>query len=199
MSGRLTRRACIAAVATALAGCGGADLGPGSESGDTTPTSNPAVGAAEQMGELRLTSPAFEDGGPIPEQYGRDAENVNPPLSIANVSTEAESMTLIVDDPDAVDPAGEVWLHWLVWNIPPSKTDIPAGWEPTEAVEGTNDFDTRGYEGPDPPDEAHTYRFKLYALDTTLDLAGSASKLEVGTAMEGARLSQTQLRGTYAP
>lgn len=193
----VTRRACIAAVAAALAGCGG--IGTGDGAGDTTPTSNPAVGAAEQMGELRLTSPAFEDGERIPERYGRDAENVNPPLSIANVPADAESMTLIVDDPDAVDPAGEVWLHWLVWNIPPSKTDIPAGWEPREAVEGTNDFGTRGYEGPDPPDEVHTYRFKLYALDTTLDLAESASKPEVGTAMEDARLSQTQLRGTYAP
>jgi Raf kinase inhibitor-like YbhB/YbcL family protein len=78
-------------------------------------------------------------------------------------------------------------------------TRSPAGWEPTEAVEGTNDFGNRGYGGPDPPDEPHTYRFKLYALDTTLGLAKSAGKPTVGKAMQGHRLSQTQLTGTYAP
>lgn len=194
MPGCTTRRAFAAAAAAVLTGCSGG------KSGDTpTPSPNPAIGPVTQMGDVQLTSPAFETGGSIPQKYGRDAQNINPPLSITNVPAEAEALTLIMDDPDAVDPAGEVWLHWLVWNIPPAKTEIPAGWKPKTAVEGTNDFGTRGYGGPDPSNQQHTYRFKLYTLRTTLDLANSASKHEVGTAMQDNRLSQTQLQGTYAP
>jgi hypothetical protein len=195
MPGRLSRRTVVAATAAALAGCVG-------ERGRSTPTAdpdNPAIGDATQRGDLRLASPAFEDGGPIPEAYGHDARNVNPPLSIANVPSGAASLTLIVDDPDAVEPAGHVWLHWLVWNVPPSTTTIPEAWEPTEAVEGTNDFGERGYGGPAPPDGTHTYRFKLYALDSTLDLPTSANERDAGAAMRGAVLAQTQLTGTYPP
>ncbi|MFC7132194.1 MULTISPECIES: YbhB/YbcL family Raf kinase inhibitor-like protein [Salinibaculum] len=151
------------------------------------------------MGDLALTSPAFADGGPIPVKYGASAENVNPPLSIANVPSGAESLVLVVDDPDAVEPAGKVWLHWLVWNVPASRTEIPEDWNPESAVEGTNDSGSRGYSGPAPPDGTHTYRFKLYALDTTLDLPQSASKADVGAAMQGHVLGQTQLTGTYSP
>jgi hypothetical protein len=120
---------------------------------------NPAVGDAERQGDLRLTSPAFADGEPIPETYGRNAAKVNPPLSIRNVPGEAASLTLIVDDPDAVEPAGKVWLRWLVWNVPPSTTEIPEGWEPTTAVEGTNDFGEQarrrgGHAGPPPGSDA---------------------------------------------
>lgn len=192
----VSRRTVLAAAATALAGCASGT--------EETPTAteepeNPALGDVEQMGDLQLASPAFEDGGTIPEVYGRDAQNVNPPLAIESVPDGAESLTLILDDPDAVDPAGKVWLHWLVWNVPPSRTEIPEGWEPTAAVEGVNDFDSRGYGGPDPPDGKHTYRFKLYALDATLRVAESAGKRDVGQAMQNNRLSQTQLTGTYAP
>jgi hypothetical protein len=196
MNGRTTRRAFVTAAAsvTILTGCGE------STDGDTTtPSPNPATGDAEQMGELRLVSPAFEDGGPIPEEYGRDAEDVNPPLSIEGVPASASSLTLIVDDPDAVEPAGQVWLHWLVWNVPPSRTSIPEDWSPTGAVEGTNDFGERGYGGPAPPGETHTYRFKLYALDATLDLPDSASERDVGEAMRGRLVARTQLEGTYGP
>lgn len=191
-----SRRTLLATVATALAGCrGGSDETP-----TATPQSgsnNPALGDLEQVGELGLASPAFEDGGTIPQKYGRGEENVNPPLAIENVPDGAESLTLILDDPDAVEPAGTVWLHWLVWNIPPSRAEIPEGWEPTGAVEGSNDFGERGYGGPDPPDGEHTYRFKLYALDATLDLTESADKRDVGRAMQDSRLAQTQLAGTY--
>jgi len=108
-------------------------------------------------------------------------------------------MTLIVDDPDAVEPAGEVWLHWLVWNVPPSRTEVPEDWEPTEAMEGANDFGDRGYGGPAPPDGTHTHRFKLYALDRAFDLPESPGKREVGRAMRGAVLARTQLTGTCSP
>ncbi|MFB6079967.1 MAG: YbhB/YbcL family Raf kinase inhibitor-like protein [Haloferacaceae archaeon] len=159
------------------------------------------LGDAGQRGDLRLVSPAFADGGRIPERYGHDAANVNPPLSIRNVPAGASSLTLVMDDPDAVEPAGTVWLHWLVWNLPPATTRIQVGWDPTAvgAVEGTNDFGTRGYGGPAPPDREHSYRFKLYALDATLDLPRSASERAVGRAMRGHLLARTQLTGTYAP
>ncbi|MFB6150841.1 MAG: YbhB/YbcL family Raf kinase inhibitor-like protein [Haloarculaceae archaeon] len=192
----MRRRAVLTALA-ALTGCQGLN---GGGTGTPTPSAdNPAVGDAAQTGDLELTSPAFGDGERIPEKYGHDAENVNPPLSISGVPSDASSLVLIVDDPDAVEPAGEVWLHWLVWNIPASRTEIPEGWNPSEAVQGKNDFGNRRYGGPAPPDEAHTYRFKLYALDATLDLPASAGKREVGRAMEGQVVAQTQLEGTYAP
>ena len=210
-----TRRTVLVATAVALAGCTGDGGGQattteggtetdttteGTAGGDgTTAAENPAVGDVSQRGDLQLTSSAFEDGASIPEQYGREAENVNPPLAIGSVPGEAASLVLVMDDPDAVEPAGKVWLHWLVWNIPPSTTDIPEGWEPTDAVVGTNDFGNRGYGGPAPPSGTHRYRFKLYALDTTLDLPDSADKEAVGEAMAGHVLAQTQLVGTYPP
>lgn len=192
----LSRRQYLIATVGLISGCsGGGSNGP-------TPTQqrdNPAAGDVTQRGSLTLTSPAFDDGGPIPDEYGYDQRNLNPPLRIADVPADASSLTLIMDDPDAVEPAGKVWLHWLVWNIPPTTTAIPEGWEPDQATQGTNDFDETGYGGPAPPDSVHTYRFKLYAIDTTLDLSRSAGKRAVGEAMTGHILAQTQLEGTYAP
>jgi len=95
--------------------------------------------------------------------------------------------------------AGEVFDHWLVWNIAANRTEIPADWNASEAVVGENDFGNRRYDGPAPPDGEHTYRFKLFALDTTLDLPETASKREVGSAMDGHVLARTQLTGTFAP
>ena len=159
----------------------------------------PAHGDVEQAGELTLSSPAFSDGERIPEKYGRDGENVNPPLSIGGVPDDAASLALVVDDPDAVGPAGKVWVHWLVWNLDPGSEEIPEGWQPTDALEGENDFGTVGYGGPSPPDGEHTYRFKLYALDEELGLTEGATKGKLGAAMEGSVLARTQLTGTFAP
>ncbi|AFK21182.1 hypothetical protein HFX_6055 (plasmid) [Haloferax mediterranei ATCC 33500] len=184
-------------VAAALAGCTGD--GDGDTPTSTPISDNSTLGDTTPMGDLRLTSPAFEDGEAIPRKYGHDAQNINPPLSIEKAPPETQSLTLIMDDPDAVDPAGKVWLHWIVWNIPPARTDIPEAWKPTEAIEGTNDFGNRDYDGPAPPDDRHTYRFKLYALDTTLGLPRTANKRTVEKAMQGKRLAQTVLKGTYAP
>jgi len=169
------------------------------DDGDETTGENPAVGDAAQVGDLALTSPAFDDGEPIPRKYGREEADVNPPLSISGVPEDAETLVLVVDDPDAVEPAGEVWLHWLVWNVPASRTGILEDWTPGEVTEGVNDFGERGYGGPAPPDEAHDYRFKLYALDTSLGVPADASKRDVGDAMRGHVLASTQLVGTYAP
>ena len=149
------------------------------------------------MGDLTLTSPAFDDGERIPEKYGYEAENVNPPLETENVPDGVESLALIVDDPDAVEPAGKVWDHWVVWNIPPEMTTIPEDWSPSDATEGTNDYGTVGYGGPNPPDREHRYRFKLSALDTTLDLPSETDAEALESAMDAHVLEQTQLDGTY--
>lgn len=153
------------------------------------------------MSDLSLSSPAFEDGTRIPEQYGYTADNVNPPLTIDGAPDDAESLALIVDDPDAMKPAGKIWDHWLVWNLPPDIGEIPEAWDADEAgaTEGQNDYGEHGYGGPNPPDREHTYRFMLYALDTTLDLPPSADKETLQDAMTGHLLTDAQLEGTYAP
>lgn len=148
---------------------------------------------------LALTSPDFDDGGPIPEEYGYAARNVNPPLRIAGVPPTAQSLALIVDDPDAVEPAGKVWDHWVVWNVDPGLTEIPAEWDAADAVEGQNDYGERGYGGPNPPDGEHTYRFELYALDRTLDLPADTDADGLRRAVDDAILEETTLRGTFAP
>ena len=192
----LTRRAMVVGSLGLLAGC--ADGGPEGES-PTPEADNPAIGGVTQQGSLSLSSPAFDPGGEIPAEYGHSSRNVNPPLRIAGVPPETAALTLVMDDPDAVEPAGTVWLHWLVWNIPPSTAAIPADWDASGAVEGTNDFGETGYGGPDPPDRVHTYRFKLFAIETELDLPNTADKRAVGRAMIDRIVGRTQLTGTFAP
>jgi len=149
------------------------------------------------MGELTLASPAFDDGDRIPQKYGYTADDVNPPLEIGGVPDDAEVLALIVDDPDARAPAGKIWDHWVVWNVPTTTATIPEDWNPTEAAEGTNDYGEHGYGGPNPPDREHTYRFELSALDTTLELSGDAGADDLRSAMEGHVLEQARLEGTY--
>lgn len=146
-----------------------------------------------------LTSPAFENGGPIPDKYGYTVENVNPPLEIDGVPDETESVALVMDDPDAVEPAGKIWDHWVVWNIDPATTTIPEDWDASGAAEGRNDYDEQGYGGPNPPDREHTYRFRLFALDQQLDLGPASTTDQLESAMAGSILAETQLHGVYAP
>ncbi|WP_299264899.1 YbhB/YbcL family Raf kinase inhibitor-like protein [Halorientalis sp.] len=151
------------------------------------------------MSDLRLESPAFDDGERIPDRYGYTEDDVNPPLRIESVPDGAESLVLIVDDPDAMEPAGKIWDHWLVWNIAPGTSEIPENWAAEDAMEGQNDYGEHGYGGPNPPDREHTYRFRLYALDTTLPLSSAADKNELEDEMMGQLLANTRLEGTYAP
>ncbi|MFB6357108.1 MAG: YbhB/YbcL family Raf kinase inhibitor-like protein [bacterium] len=151
------------------------------------------------MGTLTLTSTKFSDGETIPDQYGYTTSNINPPLTVDGVPGEAESLVLIMDDPDALEPAGKIWDHWVVWDIDPSIGTIPEDWNASAAVEGENDYGEPGYGGPNPPDGEHTYYFKLYALDTTLDLSEGSTKDEVESAMEGHVLDKTELTGTFTP
>lgn len=148
------------------------------------------------MNKLTLSSSAFEEGGLIPSKYTCDGENVNPELSISGVPEGTVSLALIMDDPDAVKPAGHVWDHWVKFNIPPTVTKIDENSDP-EGVSGITSREVLTYGGPCPPDGEHRYFFKLYALDTKLSLREGATKAEVERAMEGHILEETQLMGRY--
>ena len=153
------------------------------------------------MGNLKLTSSAFEDGGEIPRECGYKNGNEEPPLTISGTPEGTKSLALIMDDPDAMGAVGKVWVHWVVWNINHDTTDLKdkKTGMPSLNVEGMTDFGEFGYGGPAPPDKRHTYVFKLYALDTKLDLPDKSIKTDVEKAMEGHIIEQTVLTGTYAP
>ncbi len=148
---------------------------------------------------MQLTSTAFPDGGVIPQRYGRDFENMNPPLTISEVPNETRSLMLIVEDPDIPAAVGvPVWDHWIVFNIPPDTTSIPEGWRPT-GVRGKGTRGELGYGGPRPPNAEHRYFFRAFALNTKLDLPEGATKQQVLNASEGHILAQAELMGRFAP
>jgi Raf kinase inhibitor-like YbhB/YbcL family protein len=148
---------------------------------------------------MKLTSPAFTEGGMIPAKYTCDGRGVSPPLAWTDVPANTRTLALIADDPDA--PAG-LWTHWLVFNLPPSATGLPEG-VPAEktlssgGVQGTNTARRIGYSAPCPPSGTHRYVFKLYALDASLPLASNATAKDVQAAMQGHVLAQAQLMGRY--
>lgn len=155
-----------------------------------------------EKGELSIDAPDFDDGERMPDYVGYVNENENPELRIDGVPEEAESLVLVLDDPDAEGAVGFTFDHWLVWDIDPDIGTIPRGWAPGEAaIVGYNDFVEADYGGPSPPDETHAYRFKLLALDTELGADPAARKAVVGmnAAMEGEVLAATQLVGEYDP
>ena len=145
-----------------------------------------------------LRNYVFRDGGNIPPRYTCDGANVNPILVIESIPEEAKSLVLIVDDPDAT--GGFIFTHWFLWNISPATTEIREGEAPEGAVQGKNDFGNEGYGGPCPPKGArpHRYMFKLYALDTLLDIPRSSGKEKLENAMEGHIVARTTMMGLYA-
>lgn len=153
------------------------------------------VALAAGEGKMKISSPAFQEGGTIPEKFSRNGQNVNPELRIDGAPVEAKSLALIVDDPDA--PVG-LFTHWLVWNIDPKTTEVGENSVPKGGVQGTNDFPGRRYDGPQPPSGTHRYYFKIFALDTTLNLKSGAKRKEVEAAMKGHVLSQGQLMAKYS-
>ena len=148
---------------------------------------------------MEITSTAFKNGEMMPEKYGYTRDNVNPPLAIEDVPDGTESLVLIMDDPDALEPAGKVWDHWVVWNIDPDLREIPEDWGVSEGEEGKTDYGETRYGGPNPPDGVHTYQFRIYALDTELSLSGTPTKADLEEAMEGHVLDRAKLEGNYAP
>lgn len=143
---------------------------------------------------MTISSSAFDNNGTIPQKYTCDGEDINPPVNFGEIPSEAKSLVLIVDDPDA--PVG-VWSHWLVWNIAPTVTSIEENIVPEGAVAGKNDFGNNNYGGPCPPSGTHRYRFKLFALDTELDIPENSKQKDVEAAVEGHVLAQAELVGTY--
>ena len=155
----------------------------------------PKQNQEELMTSINLTSTAFANNQRIPKKYTCDGENINPPLTISEIPEGTNSLVLIVDDPDA--PA-KVWVHWLVFNMPPQFDEISEGVSPPSSLQGLNDFGEIGYGGPCPPQGPdHRYFFKLYALDTILEIQKDASKETVEKAMAGHIISKTQLIGLY--
>src|SRR5579885_1072038 len=149
----------------------------------------------EEKMTLKITSTAFDEGGMIPAKYTCDGENVSPPLAWSGVPEAAKSLALVADDPDA---PGGTWTHWVIYQIPatekglaehvPARDTLDGG-----ARQGKNDFKKTGYGGPCPPSGAHRYFFKLYALDTDVNLAPGATKDQLLKATEGHVVAQGQL------
>ncbi|MEO1766842.1 YbhB/YbcL family Raf kinase inhibitor-like protein [Thiobacter aerophilum] len=149
---------------------------------------------------MKLTSPAFRHGEAIPAAYTCDGRDVSPPLAWSALPPGTRSLVLIVDDPDAPDPAAPrmVWVHWVLYNLPPDSTGLAeAATLPPGARAGINDFRRTRYGGPCPPIGRHRYFFKLYALDTRLPEMGAASKAQLERAMAGHVLAEAVLMGTY--
>jgi Raf kinase inhibitor-like YbhB/YbcL family protein len=150
---------------------------------------------------MNLTSPAFGAGAEIPSVYTCEGKNISPPLSWSAVPAGTRSLALIVDDPDAPDPKAPktTYVHWVVYDIPPSTPGIPEAATSSDLPRGTrvafNDFKRQGYGGPCPPIGRHRYFFKLYALDTLLPELKTKKELE--KAMEGHVLASSELWGTY--
>lgn len=150
--------------------------------------------------EIKLTSSAFKEGEFIPKKFTCDGINISPPLNWSGTPENAKSIALICDDLDA--PIG-TWVHWVIFNIPPSannlKENIPAVKVLEDGtIQGINDFKKNGYGGPCPPGGTHRYFFKIYALDKVFPLNSSANKKELVRSMEGHILAEGIIMGKYS-
>lgn len=152
---------------------------------------------------LSITSAAFEDGGSIAAKYTCEGPDVSPPLTWGGVPEGTRSLALIVDDPDAPDPAAPkmTYVHWVLYNLPVDSGGLPEGTTsgdlPAGTLEGVNDWQRTGYGGPCPPIGRHRYFHKLYALDVVLDDLGEPTKDRLLAAMEGHVIAQAEIVGTY--
>ena len=152
---------------------------------------------------LTLTSKAFANQSSIPAQYTCEGKNVSPPLSWSGVPGDTRSLALIVDDPDAPDPAAPktIWTHWVLYNLPASDGTLREGTKaadlPQGTREGTNDWKRTGYGGPCPPIGRHRYYFRLFALDLVLPDLGQPSRAKLLASMEGHVVVSCELMGTY--
>ena len=150
---------------------------------------------------MNMTSSAFNPGGDIPTRFTCEGSDTAPPLAWRDVPDGTRSLALIVDDPDAPDPAHpqRTWVHWVLYDIPPSASGLPEGGRPLPegTREGENDWGRTGYGGPCPPIGRHRYFFKLYALDSMLSDQHTPTKAALEKAMHGHVLAQADLMGTY--
>ncbi len=186
----------LVAAAVVLAGCGG-------DAPETVPGETAAEEQTAEVGVLELTSTAFEPGATIPVRHTCDGDDKSPPLSWGEPPKGARSFVVIMDDPDAVEVAGRIWVHWLIYNLPPRARSLSDGIPrqvvlPAGARQGDGDSGM-GYHGPcPPPGRTHTYSFRLYALDAFLPVDPVFTKESLVEAMQGHILATGELQGTYA-
>jgi len=151
--------------------------------------------------DMTITSNAFTHKGPIPKQYTCEGADISPALAWSNIPAGALSLVLIVDDPDAPNPAAPrmTWVHWLLYNLPANCTGLPEAVRtlPSGTLEGINDWKRTGYGGPCPPIGRHRYFHKLYALDVVLPDLKTPRKKTLEEAMNGHIIAEAQLIGTY--
>lgn len=152
---------------------------------------------------MKLESPAFAHQGEIPALHTCDGRDLSPPLSWSGLPEGTRSLALIVDDPDAPDPKApkRTWVHWVLYNLPPTSTGlpeaVPTGALPAGTLQGLNDWKRTGYGGPCPPIGRHRYFHKLYALDSVLPDLGQPTRTRLEAAMQGHILAEAQWMGTY--
>lgn len=142
---------------------------------------------------MNISSPKFINNQTIPAKYTCDGENINPPLSFSEVPKNAESLVLIMDDPDA--PTG-TWVHWVVWNIDPKTTEIPENSVPASVVQGKTNREN-SYGGPCPPSGTHRYFFKLFALNKILDISGQTDANNLMKIIDKNIIARAELIGLY--
>jgi Raf kinase inhibitor-like YbhB/YbcL family protein len=147
---------------------------------------------------IKIESSVFEEGKPIPRKYTCDGVNVSPPLQWSSLSEDIESIAIICEDPD-----GGLWIHWVIFNLPPDTVSLPERVMEREilengAVQGINDFGNVGYRGPCPPGGIHRYYFRIYALDVKIELPALTTKKELLKSMEGHIIDQGQIMGVYS-
>jgi Raf kinase inhibitor-like YbhB/YbcL family protein len=152
--------------------------------------------SAQEAFKMEIISPSIKQGGTIPTVHTCDGTDISPALSWTGVPEGAKSLVLIVDDPDA--PMG-TWAHWILYNLPPETTGLPENIQelPVGTRRGETSFRYTHYGGPCPPDREHRYYFKLYALDSLIDLPEGAKQEQVEKAMEGHQLAKAVLMGRY--
>jgi Raf kinase inhibitor-like YbhB/YbcL family protein len=196
----------IGALPLTIAAC---DKSSRSEPADTLALVNDSAQQVHQTSSglrampFTIKSPAFAPNGSIPSTYTCEGADISPPLEWSGPPDGTKSFALVVDDPDAPDPAKpqRVYVHWVVYDIPASATKLPENAAkkglPSGALQGTNDFGKQTYGGPCPPIGRHRYFFKLYALDTQLKGLKNPTKAQLEKAMQGHALDNTQLIGTY--
>lgn len=160
-----------------------------------------ATALAREESKMRINSTAFSNQSAIPALYTCEGKDISPALAWTDLPTEAKSLVLIVDDPDAPDPASPkmTWVHWILYNLPATNGGLPEGVKalPAGTKEGLNDWKRIGYGGPCPPIGRHRYFHKLYALDTVLPDLKQPTKAKLEEAMKGHVIGEAQLMGTY--
>jgi Raf kinase inhibitor-like YbhB/YbcL family protein len=198
MTAMITKLCLLSCALILYCSCSGRNRNPAGENQNSSEVSNTNEGLGGKM-NIKLSSTAFQDGEMIPTKYTCNGANVSPPLEWSGVPQTAKSLALICDDPDA---PGKTWVHWVVFDLPASRTSLPENVPPQETIadggkQGTTDFKKIGYGGPCPPSGTHRYFFKIQALDTDLNLNSRTTKDQLLQAMKGHVLAQGELMGRY--